>query len=182
MKKIIITCVGLSLAMAGSAAGAEPAAFMEHVDQALQLLHESYQETCPICAEQTKHKAFVLLNEVLPPGTIIGSDERCVFSRTPEKSSNAMLLSCDASPDNGTRTAVILRFHTAADHLVGVSKLDYTDEKTAKEFNFASPSSRFRGSVIVIDYSYGDGPTYNYHVKTDQLYVHCRVLALQPLR
>lgn len=182
MKKPLIVYLGLYLTMAFSAAGAGPAASMEHLDQALRLLHESYQETCPICAEQTKHKAFALLSEALPPGTIIGSDERCTFSRAPEKSSNALLLSCDALPENGTRTAVILRFHTAADHLVGVSKLDYTDEKTAEEFNMASPGSRFRGSVVMIDYSYGDGPAYNYQVKTDQLYIHCRILSLQPLR
>ena len=182
MKKTPIIYVGLVLTMAFSAAAAEPAASMEHLDQALRLLHESYQETCPICAEQTKHKAFVLLNEALPPGTIIAADERCVFIRAPEKRSNAMLLSCDAWPDNGTRTAVILQFHTAADHLVGVSKLDYTDEKIADELNIASPGFRFRGSAVVIDYSYGDGPAYNYQVKSDQLVIHCRILSLQPLR
>lgn len=126
--------------------------------------------------------SVAILNEALPPGTIIGSDERCVFIRAPEKGSNAMLLSCDALPDNGMRTAVILRFHTETDHLVGISKLDYTDEKTAEEFNFAPLGSRFRGPVIAIDYAYGDGPAYNYQVKTDQLYIHCRILSLQLLR
>jgi len=168
--------------MAFSAAGAERAASMERLDHALRLLHESYQETCPICAEQTKHKAFALLNEALPPGTIIGSDQSCVFIRPSEKSANAMLLSCDAWPGNGTRTAVILRFHTAADHLIGVSELDYTDGKIAAEFDFAPPGSRFSGSVALIDYSYGDGPAYNYQVKVDQLVLHCRILSLQPLR
>jgi hypothetical protein len=182
MNRNLIIGVGVYLTMAFSAAGAEPAGSMEQRDRALRLLHESYQETCPICAEQTQHKAFILLNEALPPGTIIGSDQRCVFIRAPEKESNTMLLSCDTLPDNGTRSAVILRFHTAADHLVGVSRLDYTNEKTAEEFNFASPGFRCRGSAVVIDYSYGDGPAYNYHVKTDQLYIHCRILSLQPLR
>lgn len=154
---------------------------MERLDQALILLNESSQETCAICAEQKKRKGFGLLDAALLPGTIVAGDQRCVFIRTSEQGQNEIFLSCDPLPDKGVRTPVILRFHTAAQRLIGVSTDDYTDEKTAEELNSAPPGSRFRGAVVLIDYPYGDGPTYNYHAKTNQLHIHCRIQSLHRL-
>jgi hypothetical protein len=181
MKKWFFVFWGLSVAAAQSAAGAEPAASIGRLDPALLLLNESSLETCSICAEQKKRKAFGLLDEALPPGTIIAGGQQCVFTRAPGPGRNEILLACEARPDPGPRTPVILRFHTPAQRLIGVSKEDYTDEKTAAEFNSAPPGSRFSGSVVLIDYPYGDGPTYNYHVKTNQLHIHCRIQSLQRL-
>lgn len=181
MKKWIVIIGGLSVAVSQSIAGAESAASNMRLDQALLLLNESSLETCSICAEQKKRKAFGLLDEALPPGAIIAGDQRCVFTRAAGPGRNEILLACDARPDQGPRTPVILRFHTPAQHLIGVSKEDYTEEKTAAEFNSAPPGSRFKGSVVLIDYPYGDGPTYNYHVKTNQLHIHCRIQSLQRL-
>lgn len=181
MKKWLFIFCSLSLAAALSAAGAGLVAAMERLDQALVLLNESSKETCAICAEQEKRKGFGLLDEALPPGAIIAGDQRCVFTRTSEQSPNEMLLSCDSLPDKGVRPPVILQFHTDAQRLIGVSKDDYTDENTAEEFNSAPPGSRFRGAVVLIDYPYGDGPTYNYYVKTNQLHIHCRIQSLHRL-
>jgi hypothetical protein len=92
-----------------------------------------------------------------------------------------MLLACDPSAGQGVRTPVVMRFHTADQRLIGVSKDDYTDEKTAEVFNSAPAGTRFTGSVVLIDYPYGDGPTYNYHVKTNRLHIHCRIQTLHRL-
>jgi hypothetical protein len=182
MKKWLFIFCGLSFATAQSTAGAELAASMGRLDQALLLLNESSLETCSICAEQKKRRAFGLLDEVLVPGTILAGDQGCVFNRAPGQGQNEMLLGCDALPDKGLRTPVILRFHTPAQRLIGVLIEDYTEETLAAEFNSAPPGSRFKGSVVLIDYPYGDGSTYHYHVKTNQLHIHCRILSLHPAK
>ena len=181
MKKWFFVFFGLSFAMAQSTAGAERYVSIERLDQPLLLLNESSQETCSICAEQKKRKAFGLLDEALLPGTVIAGDQRCVFIRASEQSQNEMLLSCDSLPDRGFRTPVILQFHTPSQRLIGVSKEDFTDEKTAAEVNSAPRGTRYKGSVVLIDYPYGDGLTYNYHVKNNQLHIHCLIRSLQRL-
>jgi hypothetical protein len=181
MKKRLFFFGGLALVVALSVVGAEPAAPMEGLDQALLLLNEVAQETCSICAEQKKRKAFGLLDEALPPATLIAGDPRCAFIRASEQGRNEMLLACDPSAEKGLRTPVVMRFHTADQRLIGVSKDDYTDEKIAEVFNSAPPGTRFTGSVVLIDYPYGDGSTYHYRVKTNQLHIHCRVQSLHRL-
>lgn len=181
MKKWWFIFWGVPLVMALSVAGAGLAGPMEGLDHALLLLNEVSQETCSICAEQKKRKAFGLLDEALPPGALIAGDQRCVFIRAPEQSRNEMLLSCDPLTDKGVRAPVVMRFHTAGQRLIGVSKEDYTDEAAAEVFNSAPPGTRFTGSVVLIDYPYGDGPTYNYHVTTNQLHIHCRIQSLHRL-
>ena len=74
------------------------------------------------------------------------------------------------------------RAHTAENHLVGIAASDYTEARTADLLTSAPTETLFEGSLEIIAYRYGDGPTYNYFPSMSHLQVHCRILELKSIK
>jgi hypothetical protein len=189
--KIAISLI-LSLGIFSSALAGEPelSTVVERLDGALTLLAESSVDPCPICGKQTQNKAFQTLNAELMPGRILKTSAGCLLVSAIESlSANELAPSCylagaPVKKKDGDGEArlprVTFRFHTPGRHLVGVAESDFTVEDLVADYYSAPPGTRFTGVLEIIEFKYGDGPTYNYFPTGNELQIHCRVLSLTP--
>lgn len=150
---------------------------------ALRWLAESSVEPCSLCAEQERKKAFTSLRGTFSPSTVVTADATCRLIKIgPEQE---LTLSCYPSepwirslPEGARPPRLVFRFHTVADHLVGIAETDFTDQKAAAAFAAAKPGTAFEGRLQLVGYTYGTGPAFNYFQNTHTLQVHCRILHL----
>lgn len=147
-------------------------------EKPLRMIAESATDPCSICARQTREKAFQLFEEQFPAGRILTTTGSCRLVRTALNEENELVLSCDF-PGKESLPLLTLRFHTSADHLVGISPADFTEEGIASEYLLAPPGTAFEGIIKTIPFRYGDGTTYNYSASRGVIQVHCRLLALK---
>jgi hypothetical protein len=159
---------------------------------ALQSLTESSKDPCPICARQTKSKAFEIINTELRAQRVFSSGDLCRFIRTTEFSVNELSLTCyppfsglkkEPTQDQGTVEFPLLtfRFHTPEQYLIGIAKKDFTRTVLGDQYHSWPPGTIFDGKLELVRYEYGDGPTYNYYPKRNHLEVHCRLLDLKKM-
>jgi hypothetical protein len=157
---------------------------------ALQSLTESSKDPCPICARQTKKKAFEIINTELRAERVFSSGDLCRFIRTTEFSVNELSLTCyppfsgrkkEPTQDQGTVEFPLLtfRFHTPEQYLIGIAEKDFTRTVLGDQYHSWPPGTIFDGKLELVRYEYGDGPTYNYYPKRNHLEVHCRLLDLK---
>jgi hypothetical protein len=148
-------------------------------EEALRLIAESAGDSCSICARQTREKAFQLLEEQFPAGRILTTTgSSCRLVRTALTEENELVLSCDF-PGKESPPLLTFRFHTSANHLVGISPADFTEEGIASEYLSAIPGTVFGGTLKTIVFRYGDGTTYNYSVSRGVIQVHCCLITLK---
>ena len=176
MKKKVLLLLSLLMICSGSLGWAQTP--LDFPEKPLRLLAESAKDTCPICARQTREKAFLLIEEQFFAGRILTTSSSCRLVRTASSDENELVLSCDVA---GKESLPLLtfRFHTSANHLVGISPADYTEETVAKEYLSAAPGTVFEGTIETILFRYGDGTTFNYSASRGVVQVHCRLLTLQ---
>lgn len=156
--------------------------------QELRLIAESLLDRCPICAEQSRKKAFGMLDKSYPPQTGIASTPECAFIKTAECGKGEFVLSCYSAREpyegpGGKKSAfplLVFRFHTESDHLVGVAPGDFTAPDIASKVGAVRPGRPFDASIGVVAYRYGDGAAFNYSPKENRLTVHCRVIKFVP--
>ena len=155
-------------------------------DDAFQLLAQATVDSCLLCAEQKREKAFRILNETLIPGRVIQTDESCLLIKA--GSDNDLSLSCYPSEaliasilQDERLPQVVFSFYTPQNSLVGVSETDYTDAPAADLLHTSMPGTVYEGRIRLIAYKYGDGTTFNYFQQTNKLLIHCRVLQLEPV-
>jgi hypothetical protein len=159
---------------------------------ALQSLTESSKDPCPICARQTKKKAFEIINTELRAQRVFSSGDLCRFIRTTEFSVNELSLTCyppfsslkkEPTQDQGTVEFPLLtfRFHTPEQYLIGIAEKDFTRTVLGDQYHSWPPGTIFDGKLELVRYEYGDGPTYNYYPKRNHLEVHCRLLDLKKM-
>jgi hypothetical protein len=188
----VALCVFLysAITASGKAKNAELEGTIDVLSGALQSLTESSKDPCPICARQTKKKAFEVINTELRAKRIFSSGDLCRFIRTTEFSVNELSLTCyppfpgrDKEPtqDQGTVEFPLLtfRFHTPEQYLVGIAEKDFTLTVLGDQYHSWPPGTIFDGKLELVRYEYGDGPTYNYYPKRNHLEVHCRLLDLK---
>lgn len=184
----VSTCLFVSLIVSGIAASRA-----EEVDipmVAMRLIAESLLDTCPVCAEQNRKKAYAVIEKGFVPDKEISSTPDCAFIKTEDCGPTEFVSACYASRmpydgpggKKGAFPLLVFRFHTAGDHLVGIAFGDYTTEDAASVFNRIGKDSPFDAAVKVIAYRYGDGRSFNYSPKENRLTVHCRVLRVAPRR
>jgi hypothetical protein len=142
---------------------------------ALDLLAKSAADSCAVCARESRAKAFRLLDERFPPGRIVKTDGECRFRIDPGGENELVLASC---PDGDPR--VIYRFHTAENHLAGISEPDWTEATIADRLRSASEATLFQGTLEVVRFAYGDGPTFLYRPSIRRLQVHVKILEIAP--
>jgi hypothetical protein len=150
----------------------------EFPETPLHLIAESAKDSCSICARQTREKAFQLFEEQFPPGKVFTTTDSCRLVRTAESQENELVLSCD-SPGKESLPLVTLRFHTSANHLVGISLAEFTEEEIASEYRLANPGTVFEGTIRTIPFRYGDGKTFSYFAGRGVIQIHCRLLTLK---
>lgn len=142
---------------------------------ALDLLTQSTRDSCAICAEKNRKKAFAELDEVYAPGTIIStSAERHFLRATPEATELALSNYLRPAPK------LTFRFHTGEEHLIGVDPANFTDDQSFGIIAGASAEVPLQGTIQIIAYAYGDGPSYLYSSSENHLQVQCRVLEISP--
>ncbi len=152
------------------------------IEKALYKLGESLVETCSICVRQLRKEAFTILNEEFPPGKIIGGHD--VFFQKSIAHAQSIILSGSDIRKKGKTDAdvyyelplVIFRFHTADNHIAGITPADFTDAKTTGQLKSLPYRKGFSATVIAIPFRYGDGKTFSYSPKENIVTVHCRVL------
>ena len=188
----VAVCVFLysAIAASGEAKDVELERTINVLSGALQALTESSKDPCPICAEQTKKKAFEVINTELREKRVFSSGDLCRFIRTTEFRVNELSLTCyppfsgrdkEPTPDQGTVEFPLLtfRFHTPEQYLVGIAEKDFTLTVLGDQYHSWPPGTIFDGKLELVRYEYGDGPTYNYYPKRNHLEVHCRLLDLK---
>lgn len=151
---------------------ARPVASAEFPDKALDLLTQSTRDSCAICAERNRKKAFETLDTFYAAGTLITSGPERQFLREAEGS-----LELGVSSYRRAQPRLTFRFHTESEHLVGVDPADYTDDEWAAHSD-STAGRGLDGMIQVIEYPYGDGPTYLYSPSENHLQVQCKVLDL----
>ena len=151
---------------------------LDFPEKPLRLIAESARDPCSICARQTREIAFQLFEQQFPAGRIFTTTGSCQLVRTALSEENELVLSCDV-PEKDPLPLLTFRFHTVANHLVGISPADFTEESTASEFRSAPFGTVFEGIIEPILFRYGDGTTFNYSASRGGLQVHCRLLTLK---
>jgi hypothetical protein len=141
-------------------------------EAALDLLAQSARDSCSICAERNRKEAFEQLDAFYAPGVLITSEPGRTFLPS-AKSPLELALSSYARET----PMLTLRFHTMKEHLVGVDTTDYSDEAWVA-FLASNPGMVLDGTIQLIAYPYGDGPTYLYSQAENHLQLQCRVLEL----
>ena len=183
----------LPLLVLSSALAGEPdlCLVMERLDGALTLLAESSVDPCPICSKQTRSKAFQTLNAELMPGRVVQTSAECLLLGAPTSDGSELAPSCYpagalAKTKEGHGEArlprVTFRFHTVGRHLVGVSASDFTVEDLVADYHASPSGTNFSGVLEIVEFKYGDGPSYNYFPAGNHLQIHCRLLGLTPVR
>ncbi len=141
--------------------------------EAFELLTKSMDDSCSACARDFRRQAFQLLEERFPPGVILRSDSLCQFTRAPG-SEDALVLASQLRAD----PKLTFRFHTAANHLVGIAESDMTDESVAARCRAAIDGAALRGALEIVVFEYGDGPTFLYHASNNSVEVQCQILEI----
>jgi hypothetical protein len=164
---------------------------MDRLDGALTLLAESGVDPCPICGKETRNKAFRMLNAELMPGRVVKTSAGCLLvSATTSSNESELAPSCyrarapvkkKEGEGEASLPRVTFRFHTDVRHLVGVAPADFTVEDVVADYRSAPAGMRFSGVLEIVEFKYGDGPTYNYYPNGNQLQIHCRVFSLTPM-
>lgn len=178
MKKWLSILLLLAIASSVIADEAESPSALDLPEEAFRLLAESASDPCSICAEDTREKAFQGLNVAFKPGRIFKSNQLCQFMRTDACGENELVLTCyiTSSP------LLTFRFHTAEKHLVGIRTSDFTEKRFASEYCSGTTGTRFEGALEIIEYRYGDGPSYNYFCSGNHIQVHCRILDIKKIK
>jgi hypothetical protein len=144
----------------------------------LRLIAESIGEPCAICARETREKAFQLIEERFAAGKTFTTTGSCLLARTDLSEENELMLSCDL-PGRESLPLISFRFHTPANHLVGISTADFTDEAIVSAYRSASPGTVFEGALRTIAFRYGVGTSFSYNTSRKVIQVHCRLLSLK---
>lgn len=166
---------------------------------ALALLAQSLRDSCAICAEKNRTKAFSLLDRALLPQTLVASTQDLRFLLVPGGENELAL-----STHPGDRPTVTLRFHTRETHLVGIAERDWTDDGVAAVVlpavsgsgTVADPGAdaasdpdsawvatggpSFEGMLEVVAYAYGDGASFLWLQAQGRLQIQCRILEIAP--
>lgn len=183
MKRPVIWLLLATLLGLGSGARAED---LLPID-ALEKLGESAAATCPTCVRQLQKEAFEILSRSVHPGRVIRTSARCRLTRSDSCEANELMLTCfqeevlSAADESRWLPQVVFRFHTDADHLVGIAPQSYTPAPIKVVYEKAPIGTEFTGSVEIISFRYGDGPAFLYTAATFRLQIHCRILTLEPV-
>ena len=142
--------------------------------EAFDLLAESAADSCAVCARERRGEAFAILDESLRPGDILHGAGHCPFVLTTGGDSE-LRLACFAP----NKPRLTFRFHTTANHYVGIASGDYTADSLAARFLSLPPDTPILADIRIIPFPYGNGETFLYHVSANHLQIQCEVSAIR---
>jgi hypothetical protein len=160
---------------------ADECAFFGHdilPQEALELLKEAKNSSCPQCVKANRKKANTLLNKSLRPGKIFCVEKDApllVYSRTP----SLLFLEAGLVPEGYPKIAV--QFHTEQRHWPGVEKEDFTDDALAALLQERAGGLCFVGKISLVACPYGDGDVFYFDSTAYCLVVHIRFLKTTPV-
>ncbi len=158
---------------AQKAAAQKAAAQLDLPEEALTLLAQSLRDSCAICAEKNRKKAFAQLDDFYAPGRLLTMAGETRFVSSPDMPNELGLLGYDRpSP------VLTFRFHHSGARLVGVEEADETESVWLEEIAAAGPRGRLEGTIEVIPYPYGDGVSYLFSPSEGHLQIQCRILEI----
>ncbi len=180
MQKAIPAAILLFLATTGSANDT-----FEYPLRPARMLADSFAEPCGMCVQAARKKAFRLLETGFPPGRILRASQSGLFMKAPGGSNlffagggQKRTLHLSLKEEGGKDIylpLVLFRFHTSKNHLVGVSRADYSDIAIEKKFKGLPPGTEFTGSLRIIEFKSGDGATFTFSPVENALYIHCKI-------
>ena len=152
----------------------------------LKLLAESTIDPCSICAKKLKRQAFSIIDEEFKPGRILLFRNDCSMLKTETCEKNEFTISSysneeyvtDARGEKHPFPFFLFRFHTESNHLVGISRENYTEKSLANSFRKIKAGEKVRGKAMIVKYEYGDGAAANYFDERNALIIHVQVVAL----
>jgi len=147
-------------------------------ETALRLIAGSIVDSCSICARQSRENAFQLLDQEFPVGGVFATTDSCFLVRSSAAEENELVLTC-RSAGKESLPLLIFRFHTPANHLVGISPEDFTLDGPVREYSAAGPEMALRGTLKIVAFRYGDRPSFIYSTNRGVLQVQCQLLALR---
>ena len=150
---------------------------------AMNMLAEAKTETCVICQEKLRKKAFVLLEKKLRPGKALLFSDTNRLVLTQGYASHLLKLQKvrSANSDNEDMEhfpEVTFRFHTDRNHLTGISRNDYTRGAAVEKLKRIRGGTSLHGTIQLIEFKYGDGTCFNFFPKRNEIIIHCRILSL----
>ncbi len=154
--------------------------------EAVGLLAKSRTETCSVCIEKSKERAFGILADSMMPYKRLSAGRSCPLVLA-DRNEPELQLSCypaaldlaDEISGISEIPALAFRFHTGDRHMVGISPDDFTGEGIA-DFVFSAPRDAiFQGTIELVPYRYGDGPTFIYFPETNRLAIQCRIVKIE---
>lgn len=150
---------------------------------AMNMLAEAKTETCVICQEKLRKKAFAILEKELPPGKALTFSD--ANSLVLKQGYGAHLLEPRNSgttnsnnEDMENRPGVSFRFHTDRNHLTGISRDDYTGRVMAEKLRTTRKGVTLHGTLQLVEFKYGDGACFNFFQKQNEIIIHCKILSL----
>ena len=147
--------------------------------KAFEILAGTVGESCSICVSKSLKNAFSLLNDKFEPGKIVSTSETCLFEKTKAADQYELEASCYSKISESKGYPLLtFRYHTDSDKMVGISSSDLTENHIASEYNTQQPGF-FTGKIKIVDFSYGDGDSFNYLPNAHHLQIHCKVLSLE---
>jgi len=156
--------------------------------EAFQILAQASVESCAICAEKERKKAFALLNRTFTPGQELTTDHTCHLIKSGNDDEQELTITCypptavmESLPEGATPPRLVFRFHTPDKHLVGIAPFDFTDPSLAAAYRSAPLGTVFEGRLRYTAYQYGDGETFNYYLKTNTVQLHCVIIQITPI-
>jgi hypothetical protein len=178
---VILLCTPAFFAAYAGNDPADQCAFLGHdilPQEALELLKEAKNSSCPQCVKANRKKANTLLDKSLRPGNIFCVEKAAplvVDSQTPS------LLFFKAGPVPEGYPKIAVQFHTEQRHWPGVEKGDFTDETIAALLQERAGDSCFAGRFALVACPYGDGDVFYYDSTAHCLVVHIRLLEVIPI-
>jgi hypothetical protein len=155
-------------------------------DDAFSLLAQASSDPCSICARQKVKESFKILTQSYTPGLVVNSDDKCLFIKTGKAEDNEFSLSCYPSEtmvknlkEGEDLPRVVWKFHTRGKHLIGIPPEDFSSEAFSELYRESPEGAVFDGSLRLVLYKYGDGPTYTYLSQENKLIIHCVVVKLR---
>ncbi|MEZ4647902.1 MAG: hypothetical protein R3E97_03800 [Candidatus Eisenbacteria bacterium] len=147
--------------------------------EGLGYLAKSRRDSCAVCAERNRDDAFERLNLALLPGTRYSAEG--TMRETMRLTKGAAPYELEAASYSPEPIGFVFRFHTSSEHLVGVSPNDWTTDAIAETWSAAAVGTEFEGELELVEYAYGDGPTYLYSPSEGRVELQSRVLTLRAL-
>lgn len=157
-------------------------------EKAEVMLAESLCTSCGSVAMAKREKGIEMINQALPSGKILRSENNCHFLKTSECGENEFVSSCSMErvlykTEYGKKIyypLVVFMFHSEDKHLIGIEKKNLSSRSVQIEFNKIDRYVYFSSEIILIPYKYAGERTFLFDATSNKIIVHCKIISKKP--